>query len=125
MEFKLKDVSFRYTKGTGKGGQRKNKVETCVYAKHIPTGIEVKVDGRLRVQNKKQSIIDLKKKVEEYFKNKKAVAKKKRRDDKIKNSPVIRTYNYNKNLVKDHRSMKTTDLKRFMRGKTDLKEFSE
>lgn len=36
------DLVERFVKGSGKGGQKVNKTSSCVYLKHIPTGIEVK-----------------------------------------------------------------------------------
>ncbi len=37
-----KDIEERFVRSSGKGGQHVNKTSTCVYLKHIPTGIEVK-----------------------------------------------------------------------------------
>ncbi len=37
-----KDIEEKFVRSSGKGGQRVNKVETCVYLKHVPTQIEVK-----------------------------------------------------------------------------------
>lgn len=37
-----KDVAEKFIRSSGKGGQKVNKTATCVYLKHIPTGIEVK-----------------------------------------------------------------------------------
>lgn len=39
-----KDIEERFIRSGGRGGQHVNKVSTCVYLKHIPTGIEVKCD---------------------------------------------------------------------------------
>ena len=38
-----KDIIEKFIRSGGKGGQNVNKTSTCVYLKHIPTGIEVKV----------------------------------------------------------------------------------
>jgi protein subunit release factor B len=37
-----KDIEEKFVRSSGKGGQHVNKTSTCVYLKHIPTGIEVK-----------------------------------------------------------------------------------
>jgi protein subunit release factor B len=36
------DILEKFIRSQGKGGQKVNKTETCVYLKHIPTGLEVK-----------------------------------------------------------------------------------
>ncbi len=37
-----KDISEKFIKAKGPGGQHTNKTSSCVYLRHIPTGIEVK-----------------------------------------------------------------------------------
>ncbi len=37
-----KDIEEKFVRSSGHGGQNVNKTSTCVYLKHIPTGIEVK-----------------------------------------------------------------------------------
>jgi len=37
-----KDIVEKFIRSSGRGGQKVNKASTCVYLKHIPTGIEVK-----------------------------------------------------------------------------------
>jgi peptide chain release factor len=36
------DIIEKFVRSSGRGGQKVNKVSTCVYLKHLPTGIEVK-----------------------------------------------------------------------------------
>lgn len=37
-----KDIEEKFVRSSGHGGQNVNKTSTCVYLKHIPTGVEVK-----------------------------------------------------------------------------------
>lgn len=37
-----KDIVEKFIRSQGKGGQKVNKTSTCVYLKHVPSGIEVK-----------------------------------------------------------------------------------
>lgn len=37
-----KDIEEKFIHAQGRGGQKVNKSSSCVYLKHIPTGIEVK-----------------------------------------------------------------------------------
>jgi protein subunit release factor B len=42
LGIKEADLIEKFVRSQGKGGQNVNKVETCVYLKHVPTGLEVK-----------------------------------------------------------------------------------
>lgn len=42
LDIKQKDLYESFISGGGKGGQKINKTQSCVYLKHLPTGIEVK-----------------------------------------------------------------------------------
>src|SRR5512136_1337172 len=37
-----KDIEEKFIRSSGRGGQKVNKTSTCVYLRHVPTGIEVK-----------------------------------------------------------------------------------
>lgn len=102
---------FRYTRGQGPGGQHKNKTDSCVIATHKPTGIEVKCDGRNQHQNKRAAIKQLEARVKEHWEQQKAKQRKKQRDERIRNTTRVRTYDFSRGVVTDHRSGKTASLK--------------
>ncbi|MBI5328791.1 MAG: peptide chain release factor-like protein [Deltaproteobacteria bacterium] len=42
LNIREEDIEEKFIRSSGKGGQKVNKTSSCVYIKHIPTGIEVK-----------------------------------------------------------------------------------
>ncbi|HOP40072.1 MAG TPA: peptide chain release factor-like protein [Geobacteraceae bacterium] len=42
LEVREEDFAETFIRSSGKGGQHVNKSSTCVYLRHIPTGLEVK-----------------------------------------------------------------------------------
>lgn len=42
LAIREQDIVEKFIRSSGHGGQNVNKTATCVYLKHIPTGIEVK-----------------------------------------------------------------------------------
>jgi protein subunit release factor B len=40
------DMQERYVRSSGPGGQKVNKTASCVYLKHFPSGLEVKMQRR-------------------------------------------------------------------------------
>lgn len=119
---KKSDVVATFTKGTGNGGQNKNKVETCVVLKHIPTNITIRIDGRSRIQNEELAWKGLELRVGEYYKS---LKNKQNSDDKknqigIQNrANKVRTYNVKNDLVKDHITNKTITIKQLYKGEID------
>ncbi len=37
-----KDIEEKFIRSSGSGGQKVNKTSTCVYLRHLPTGLEIK-----------------------------------------------------------------------------------
>jgi len=42
LEIDEKAIEEKFILGSGRGGQKMNKTASCVYLKHLPTGIEIK-----------------------------------------------------------------------------------
>ncbi len=59
------DIQEKFIRSQGPGGQNVNKVSSCVYLRHIPTGIEVKCqEERSQAQNRYRARKILLKKIE-------------------------------------------------------------
>ena len=66
-----KDIKESFVRSGGKGGQHVNKTSTCVYLKHIPTGIEVKCqEERSQSLNRYKARVILIKKIDQLVKGK-------------------------------------------------------
>ncbi len=42
LDIKEEDIEESFVRSGGKGGQNVNKTSTCVYLRHLPTGVDVK-----------------------------------------------------------------------------------
>lgn len=115
------EFKITYTKGTGPGGQHKNKTETCVVITHIPTGMQEKCeDTRSKIRNEKIAMERLLRRIEDEKKKLLDEKKNEHRKEQIKDKKTLRTYNYQRNEVVDHRTGKRANLKRVMDGNLDL-----
>jgi len=111
---KRKDLKIEYLKGTGPGGQNKNKLETACRITHAPSGVTSYADCRTQRQSYKTACKGLEDKLRNLEASRRAASKKASRDHKIKNMRTIRTYNFKTQTVKDHRSKKTASLDKVM-----------
>lgn len=105
-----RDVKFECFRGKGPGGQHKNKTSSCVRATHIPTGIVVTVDGRSQAMNKKAALEEIEGRLQGLQAERAARARKGRRDRAIRDRKYVRTYDFKKKVVIDHRSGKRAPL---------------
>lgn len=113
-----------FSRGTGAGGQHKNKVSTSVFLKHTPTGIVVKCeDGRSQHQNREVAWKLLKEKLLEIETKKLEGNITENRRSQIgagERSDKRRTYREKDDLVVDHISNKSMRLKDVWKGKIQL-----
>lgn len=90
LGIKESDLIEKFILGSGKGGQKLQKTHSCVYLKHIPSGIEVKcAQDRLRENNRffaRRRLIDKIKEIEKKEKSDKQKAAEKIRRQKKRRS---------------------------------------
>jgi len=116
-----KDMRIETMRGQGPGGQHKNKTDSMVRVTHIPTGVVVSVDGRHQHRNRKRAIAELEHRLRELKLQQQAAQTKANRDAKIHDRTIVRTYDYSRGLVTDHRTKQTASIKAIMRkGRLDL-----
>ena len=73
LGIKEEELIEKFILGSGSGGQKINKTSSCVYLKHIPTGIEVKCQkDRSREMNRYYARKELCDRIEEKIENKKS-----------------------------------------------------
>lgn len=113
--------NITYKRGHGPGGQHKNKVETCVVVVDPDTGFsETCQDTRSRARNLKLAIERLEVRIQKSEQDAADSRNNNVRKDLIKPSRAIRTYNYSRNEVVDHRTGKKANLKKVLNGNINL-----
>ncbi len=123
-ELRAADIQERVTKGTGPGGQNRNKRETAIILKHLPTGLEVKSEvERTQEGNRRVAMATLKERVQTFYENQVHAAENQSRKAQVgqgERSDKIRTYRCQDGLVMDHRSGKKVALTQVLAGKLEL-----
>ena len=104
------DIEESFVRSGGKGGQKVNKTSTCVYLKHIPTGIEVKCqEERSQSLNRYRARVILVKKVDELTKGKES--QEQQRIEKIRRQKRKRSKRAKEKMLAEKRI--TSEKKKF------------
>ena len=113
-------LRFKATRGSGKGGQHRNKVSTAIQLKHEPSGIQVFAsDSKSQRQNLKKAKERLKKKLSKAAKKKARQERNRERVSQIGQGwrgGKIRTIRVKDNAVVDHQTGRKMSFKRYERG---------
>ena len=112
-----KDLVEKFILGSGKGGQKINKTASCVYLKHIPSGLEIKCQSsRSREANRSQARLLLCKSLETIIKKealeRQHIAEKERRQKKKPSKlqkELMISQKRHRSSIKSRRTIKTQD----------------
>ncbi|MDD5434494.1 MAG: peptide chain release factor-like protein [Nitrospira sp.] len=100
LNIREEDIEESFIRSGGKGGQHVNKVSTCVYLKHLPTGIEVKCQtGRSQSLNRYRARIILVKKIDQLIKGKES--EERQRVEKIRRQKRKRSKRAKEKMLED------------------------
>ncbi|MBI5100850.1 MAG: peptide chain release factor-like protein [Nitrospirae bacterium] len=112
LNIREEDIEESFIRSSGKGGQHVNKTSTCVYLKHIPTGIEVKCqEGRSQSLNRYRARVLLVKKIDQIQKGRES--EEIQRIEKIRRQKRKRSKRSKEKMLADKR---ITSEKKKMRG---------
>lgn len=120
FSFTKKDFRIDFYRGSGPGGQHRNKKDTACRITHIETGLSsCAEDSKSQHTNKKNAFRKLCNKLVEHYTKKDEEARK-----GIDPERATRTYNENKDLVVDHLTGDKFSFKHTV-GRGDLSEVIE
>lgn len=104
LGIKEADLIEKFILGSGSGGQKINKTSSCVYLKHVPSGIEVKCQrDRSRELNRYYARQELCEKLEErLFKEK---SEKQKEFEKIRRQKRRRSRKQKEKMVAEKRQL--------------------
>lgn len=114
------DLDEKFTRGSGAGGQHRNKTDTAVVLKHLPSGIVVRIDGgRSQHVNRQTALSVLRAKLQEAGAEaqvKKRNAKRRRQVGSGMRGDKRRTIAVQRGTVHDHETGRTIDTRRYLKG---------
>jgi len=103
----MAEVTITTKRGSGPGGQHRNKTESCVVARHVPTGLTATIDGRDQHANKRLALRVLAARVQEQTSNNLRIDAAKAKREQVGSGgrgEKIRTYNFIDSRAVDHRT---------------------
>lgn len=115
----LSEVEYHIARGSGSGGQHKNKTSSCVTAVHKPTGFSVKIDSRDQHKNKRLATRLLAERLQEKEKQQvvnNRLLKRKSQVGSGMRGDKRRTYREKDNQVVDHITGQTWKYKKWIKG---------
>ncbi len=116
-----RDLKESFTRGSGKGGQHRQKNDTCAVLLHRPTGIQVRVDGgRSQHLNRQTALALLRARLEAAEDDRRGRARNDERRRQLGSGmrgDKRRTIALQRDVVTDHGTGKSMRAKAYLAGK--------
>lgn len=114
------DLVWRTCRGSGNGGQNRNKRDTAVQLTHVPTGIQVRCEAeRQQHQNRVRALEMLRERLVELARRERGSARDSERHRQVgtgMRGDKRRTIRVQDGQVNDHVTGRHWELKRYLRG---------
>jgi len=114
------DLEWRWSRGSGPGGQHRNKTESAVDLTHRPTGVTVHCESeRSRTQNQSIALTTLRARIAERQREAALTARAEARRDQVGSGmrgDKRRTIRYQDSSVVDHETGRRWTLREYLRG---------
>lgn len=114
-----REVEIRTERGTGPGGQHRNKTDSKVVATHLPTGIQAASDDRSQHDNRRKALDTLAQRVASYYAAQHAQSENANRRDQMKGERSF-TWTEWRDSVTNHRAGSKAKMSRALKGNLDL-----
>ena len=117
------DLKIEWYSGTGAGGQHRNKHQNSCRITHLPTGIVATAQTRSRQNSLDQALSTISKEVDSLVKkqyNNAIACDRKQQVGSGMRGDKVRTYRFQDDVVKDHRTNKTANTKKVLAGNFEL-----
>lgn len=115
-----KDLSWSFFRGSGNGGQKKNKTSSAVRLVHAPSEIAIRVESeRSQLLNKEAALAMLRARIyaiEKQKVSKNRYAERKRQAGSGQRADKVRTIQFQNGQVTDHEHGWRLPLKKYLRG---------
>lgn len=123
LALNMRDVVIETYRGSGPGGQHRNKTESCARALHVPTGIEAKSESeRSQHQNKQYALAALAARVAQHEREQRSLQQASVRRAQVgsgQRGDKVRTIRVQDGVVTCERTGRKSRLKEYLRGELD------
>jgi peptide chain release factor 1 len=122
LQLNERDLEWHFSRGSGAGGQHKNKTDSAVQLIHKPTGLTVRADSRSQPANKEQALKTLKERLIQRQRKETTGERERNRKGQVGSGmrgDKVRTVCVHKGIVHDHATNKKTSYRKYEKGEWD------